>query len=269
MALTPVPTIDPALPVPPNPADEEAVFDAKAYAWSEALPEFGSDVKSIGDATYANAQWAETKAGEAAASAIAAAGRALAASDSASDSATSASASAGSATEAALLTEKYQGALATDPTLDKAGSALTDGDWYVNSVTGFIRAYTTAGGWVNGITAVAGVNAINGQTGGLNVKTLHGVTTLGTGDLITYTTTAVSKTLANMEHCTVTAATQTITLPASPSEGFECYISVGAFDYTVLARNGQTIMGVAEDMQIDKNLVTVTARFTIGTWRIV
>lgn len=63
MALTPVPTIDPALPVPPNPADDEAVFDAKAYAWSEALPGFGSDIKAIGDATYTNALYAQEQAG--------------------------------------------------------------------------------------------------------------------------------------------------------------------------------------------------------------
>ena len=83
MALTPVPTIDPALPIPPNPADDEAVFDAKAYAWSEALPGFGSDVKAIGDATYANAQLAETKASDAATSASNAGLEAVSASDSA------------------------------------------------------------------------------------------------------------------------------------------------------------------------------------------
>lgn len=262
MALTPVPTISPGLGNVPDPSEAEAVFDADAFDFTTRLPGFGDDVKAIGDATYLNAQWAEAKAGEADADATAAA-------LSASNAATSESNAADSATEAAGLVEKYQGALASDPALDKTGGVLTDGDWCINSVTGFVRAYTVAGGWVNGITAVAGVSAINGLTGGLNVKTLHGVSTLGTGDLITYTTTAVSKTLANMEHCTVTAATQTITLPATPTEGFECYISVGAFADTVLGRNGQTIMGASEDMTIDKNLVTVTSRFTNSTWRIV
>ena len=201
MALTPVPTIDPALPIPPNPADEEVVFDAKAYAWSNALPGFGGDVKAIGDATYANAQWAETKAGEAATQAglattngaaqvalaaaqvdlateqadlatsngaaqvaLAAAQVSIAAGH-ASDAAYSATAASESATEAAGLVEKYQGALAADPALDKNGGPLTDGDWYVSTVTGFIRAYTVAGGWVNGLSAVSGVSSVNGETG--------------------------------------------------------------------------------------------------------
>ena len=174
MALTPVPTIDPALPVPPNPADDEAVFDAKAYAWSEALPGFGSDVKAIGDATYANAQWAQTKAGEAAtqvglaaAQVSIAAGHASNASASANNAADSATAASESATEAEGLVEKYQGALAADPVLDKSGGPLTDGDWYVSTVTGFIRAYTVAGGWVNGLSAVAGVTSVNGNSGAI------------------------------------------------------------------------------------------------------
>lgn len=65
MALTPVPSIDPALPAAPNPSDSEAVFDADSYAWTSAQPGFGNDLKAIGDATYANALWAETKATEA------------------------------------------------------------------------------------------------------------------------------------------------------------------------------------------------------------
>lgn len=210
MALTPVPTIDPALPVPPNPADEEAVFDAKAYAWSNALPGFGGDVKAIGDATYANAQWAETKAGEAATQAglattngaaqvalaaaqvdlaaaqvdlateqadlatsngaaqvaLAAAQVAIAAGH-ASDAADSATAASASATEAAGLVEKYQGSLAADPVLDKNGGPLSNGDWYVSTVTGVIRAYTVAGGWVNGLSAVAGVTSVNGNSGAI------------------------------------------------------------------------------------------------------
>ena len=162
MALTPVPTIDPALPIPPNPADEEAVFDAKAYAWSEALPEFGSDVKAIGDATYANAQWAETKASEAATSASDA-------STSETNAGLSATAAAGSAASASTLVEKYLDVQAIDPTTGRGGAPLVDGNWYVNSVSGFIRAYTVSGGWVNGISAVAGVSTVNGQSGAVTI----------------------------------------------------------------------------------------------------
>jgi len=55
--------------------------------------------------------------------------------------------------EAVLLVEAYQGALASDPLLDKNSNPLTAGDWYTNSVTGYIRAYNGTS-WVNGVTAV-------------------------------------------------------------------------------------------------------------------
>jgi hypothetical protein len=60
-----------------------------------------------------------------------------------------------------------------------------DGNWYINTVTGFIRAYTVAGGWVNGVTAVAGVSALNGQTGSLVTKTLNNESILGAGNIET------------------------------------------------------------------------------------
>lgn len=84
------------------------------------------------------------------------------------------------------------------------------------------------------------------------------------------TSTATSKTLANREHCVVTAAGATITLPAAPPSGAEVAISVqaGVLD-TVVARNGKTIMGVAENMTIDSQNVTVTMRLVNDDWRIV
>ena len=162
MALTPVPPIDPVLPPAPNPQDEEAVFDAEAYDFTTALAGFGDDVKAIGDATYANAQYAETKASEAASSA-------LSASNSATTATTAKNDAVAAKDEAVGLVEKYQGALASDPTLDKTGNPLTDGDWYVNSTTGFIRAYTASGGWVNGVTAISGVSSVNGMVGDVSV----------------------------------------------------------------------------------------------------
>jgi len=83
-------------------------------------------------------------------------------------------------------------------------------------------------------------------------------------------TTATSKTLVNREFCTVTAAGQTITLPASPTAGNEVVISVGDFTDTVIGRNSQNIMGLAEDMTIDSRDATVNLVFIDATrgWRI-
>lgn len=87
----------------------------------------------------------------------------------------------------------------------------------------------------------------------------------------TVTTTATGKTLAVRERCTVTAAGQTITLPASPSAGDEVTVLVGAFADTIIARNGQNLMSLAEDMTINAQNVGITLLFVDATrgWRII
>lgn len=67
-----------------------------------------------------------------------------------------------------------------------------------------------------------------------------------------------------------TASGQTVTLPASPSPGDTVYIGVQNFIDTVVGRNGEPIMSVAQDMTIDTVNVTLTFTYidsTIG-WRV-
>ena len=97
-------------------------------------------------------------------------------------SANSASAALTSKNEAAALTEKYQGALSSDPVLNKDGNALTAGDWYVNTSTGLIRAYTGSV-WVNSTNVSSGVSSINLQQGDLTLKTINNQSLLGTGNI--------------------------------------------------------------------------------------
>jgi hypothetical protein len=88
----------------------------------------------------------------------------------------------------------------------------------------------------------------------------------------TITTTAISKTLINRERCTVTAAGLTITLPASPTAGSEVAITVvAAITNTIIARNGQNIMSLAENLTINRADVTVTFYYVDATrgWRII
>lgn len=63
--------------------------------------------------------------------------------------------------------------------------------------------------------------------------------------------TATSLTADSWDYVVVTAATQTITLPASPENGDMVGVSVGDFTDTVVARNGNTISGLSEDITID------------------
>lgn len=88
----------------------------------------------------------------------------------------------------------------------------------------------------------------------------------------TITVTATGKTLTNRERCTITAATQTLTLPSSPAAGDEVTVTIaGTFLDTVVARNSSNIMSLAEDMTIDKANVSVTFYYVDATrgWRII
>ena len=60
----------------------------------------------------------------------------------------------------------------------------------------------------------------------------------------------------------------TLTLPASPLDGDIVWVTVsnGRTD-NVLARNGQTIMGLAEDMTLNK-VTSYQLRFITNTWRL-
>jgi hypothetical protein len=84
------------------------------------------------------------------------------------------------------------------------------------------------------------------------------------------TTTSTSKTLTNGEQCVVDTATQTLTLPASPSTGDNVSIFVGDFTDTIVARNGSNIMGLAEDLTIDSANVGIKLVYVDASngWRI-
>lgn len=92
----PVPTVD-VLPAAPDPDDDEAPFDTDAFAWSNALPSFRTQLLALGDNVFANAGYAYDQA--------------QAAADSASESALSASSAAGSASAAANTLAAAQAAL--------------------------------------------------------------------------------------------------------------------------------------------------------------
>lgn len=88
----------------------------------------------------------------------------------------------------------------------------------------------------------------------------------------TATVTAINKTLVSGEFCAVTASSTTLTLPSSPAAGDAVYISIGNFDDTVINRNGSNIMGVAEDLTLDKAYVGLTFIYSGDAsqgWRII
>jgi hypothetical protein len=82
---------------------------------------------------------------------------------------------------------------------------------------------------------------------------------------------AITATAGQHIVCT-NAGAVTVTLPASPSAGQTVWVTVGnGRTDTVIARNGENIMSLAEDMTIDNANVTVQLRFINSTlgWRLV
>lgn len=65
------------------------------------------------------------------------------------------------------------------------------------------------------------------------------------------------------------AAATTVTLAAAPSSGDTVAVTVSnGLTANKIACNGKTIMGIAEDMTIDRASATITLRYLNSTWRI-
>jgi hypothetical protein len=128
-----------------------------------------------------------------------------------------------------------------------------------------------------------GTDWVNATTE-LNDNTDVNLTSPTTGDSLHYngtnwvnkltdfqvSTTATSLTASSWDYVIVTAATQTITLPASPANGDLVGVSVGDFTDTVVGRNGNTISGLAEDLTIDVANMGVVLIYSSSTtdWRL-
>lgn len=152
------------------------------------------------------------------------------------------------------------------------GSLLTSGTIQIGGTLAITGTTKTGGHFYAGTTAPTLTNRLNydgylyatGFCG--DGSQLTGISGIATN----VTTTATSKTLVVGEYCTVTAAGQTITLPASPAAGNSVKIGVLNFTNTVIARNSQNIMSLAENMTIDAADSVVTLTFIDATrgWRI-
>jgi hypothetical protein len=93
-----------------------------------------------------------------------------------------------------------------------------------------------------------------------------------TATVLTISASAAISAAAGQHIVCTNAGTVTVTLPASPSAGDTVWVTVGnGRTDTVIARNGQNIMSLAEDMTADSANVTVQLRYINSTlgWRLV
>lgn len=235
MAITPLPT-------PPSRQDP-VNFNDRADAFLGALPTFAIEANDL-QSDVSSKQ-------------VLASNAAVTAYDEANIATTAANEAATAAWEAATLTSAYYGALESNPTTSKTGGFLVNGDWYVNTTTSSIRVYSS-GTWVTSVAASSGVSSVNGKTGDVeNIREISEVTV----------TISAPTTMSAGRFYIATSAT-VVTLPASPSNGDWVVVINQSSGNITVARNGSTIMSLAENLTIDKANVPVKLLYAsvAGGW---
>ena len=175
-----IPTLAPT-PVRGDPDTFSTAFET----FLSGLDPWAVAVQAVGDASDANAISTAADAAATAADAIATAADAAA-------TAIDAATSTAQAASVAALDKRYLGSFAVAPTLDNQGDALATGAVYYDTALAKVRTWSGSA-WVEGIASVAGVTTVNGANGavtvqvtlvsGTNIKTLDGVSLLGSGNI--------------------------------------------------------------------------------------
>jgi hypothetical protein len=171
--------------------------------------------------------------------------------------------------------------------LTAANSALNTANGIAGTANTALSTAQAAETTANGIAATANsaLSTANASAAAVSTAlptaggTMTGLITFAAGQTISgyelassITTTGVNKLLANRERCTVTADGLTLTLPISPQPGWEVTIStLSGFTNTIVGRNGENIMSLAEDMTINIPNASVTLLYVDATrgWRII
>lgn len=131
------------------------------------------------------------------------------------------------------------------------GGTPTNGQLLIGNGSGLTRSTLTAG---------AGITVTN-ATGSITIATSGG----GLPDVIVTASTSI--TAAVNKHYVLTAATlATVTLPASPTISDTIYVTVAnGLTTNVVARNGQNIQGLAEDLTLNAAYAAVQLRYSDAT----
>ena len=164
-----------ALPPAPSPADTPAEFNTKAFNTVAALAAFVTEANALEVvvnaaelSAIASATTATTKAQVATDQAAAA----LSSKNAAGTSATESSNSAVAAEVSRIAASKLNlGNKASPPSLDNQGVALLQGSTYFDSTLNKWRVWNGSS-WIEGISSVAGVSSLNGNTGSVDITSM-------------------------------------------------------------------------------------------------
>lgn len=199
--------------VPPYPALGSPTFNQDAYAVGSEMPSVVDGINDLAGSAFTNATAAYENASSAASSASTAttqADLAMGYRNTANAAATTAIDKAAEATASALSASKLNlGNKSAPPTTDNQGAAILAGATYYDTTLGKWRVWNGAA-WTDGISALAGVASLNGESGNLVKTTLAGygitdalrlvdtlsITYNGDGTIATLTEDGVTKTFA-------------------------------------------------------------------------
>lgn len=291
MPVAPTPIT--ALPTPPQRSDS-ANFAARGDAFLTALPTFRTEVNNLGTNAYNNAVDANNAATTATSNATSAANSAASASASAQAATIAAGVSAwvsGStyATGASVYspinyltyrrTSSSPGSSTTDPSQDATRWVGISGTVASVAISGGTTGLTVSGSPIttSGTITLAGtLAAANGGTGITSAGTAGNVLTSdgtnwtsaapsGLPDMVIVSGT--TQTAATLKHYVLTnASATTVTLPASPSAGNVVWVTVAnGLTTNVIARNGNKINSLSEDMTIDSAFAGIQLRYADST----
>jgi len=236
MAQTTPPTVD-TLPTPPSTSDP-ANFNTRADAFLGALLTWATQVGALATNVYNNAVDCYNNA---------------------------------------VLALGYQGGAETAQTAAEAAQAAAE------ATAEDVATLSDADLWVSGETVAAGKTRWSPADRMIYRRLISGAgTTDPSADAVNWAPAAPAPQVTAVPGTTVTAAKNahytldnvaatTLTLPASPTVGDMVWVTVGnGLRTNVIARNGEPIMSLAEDLTLDDPYTTIGLRYINATlgWRI-
>jgi hypothetical protein len=177
--------------------------------------------------------------------------------------------------------DRYLGAFATDPTTDNDGDPLVTGAQYFNTTSDATKVYNGSA-WQDSApiatsVTVSQISDFPSQTGeGGKFLTTDG-SVLSFGEVaggISYVVKTADYTAASGEFILVdtTSGIVTITLPSSPAAGDTVTVTDSNSNTTqnavIVARNGNNIMGISEDLYISQSGSTASLVYSGTDWRL-
>lgn len=120
-----------------------------------------------------------------------------------------------------------------------------------------------------GVTQTAGNNTTNVASTAF-VQAAIATVNAQTATTVSVVSGTTQTAVAGSHYVLTNVAATTVTLPASPASADTVWVTAAnSLATNVIARNGNTIMGISEDMTLNSAYASVQLRYINSSWRIV